>query len=131
MPYDDECYRLAKHFLADEPNATESDADALAQHIQTTIEDWLNFDQRSPQRQRELAAAGAIKKAAPDLYLTMRDRYLQVDLKSERALKSWFHSETGFTAFFHRLQPKTSAEHNAAIRKFIEREGLRAEDGEL
>lgn len=44
MTYDERAYDLAKHFLADEPTATEADAGALAQHIQREIEeDWLSY----------------------------------------------------------------------------------------
>lgn len=44
MSYDERSYDLARHFLADEPTATEADADALAQHIQSEIESWLNYE---------------------------------------------------------------------------------------
>ena len=42
MTYDSASYDVAQHFLADEPRATEADRDALAQHIQRAVEDWLN-----------------------------------------------------------------------------------------
>lgn len=44
MTYDTRSHDLARHFLADEPSATEDDIDALAQHIQTEIEDWINYE---------------------------------------------------------------------------------------
>ena len=51
MDYDTRSYELAKYFLSDEPNATEHDAEVLAQHIQTTIEDWLIYDFTDRHRQ--------------------------------------------------------------------------------
>lgn len=51
--YDSACYDLAKHFLSDEPTATEDDAEAFAQHIQDAIEDWLNYDLKDRHRPPE------------------------------------------------------------------------------
>jgi hypothetical protein len=45
MAYDVSCYRLAELFLAEEPELqTPEIHDALAQHIQTTIEDWIIYE---------------------------------------------------------------------------------------
>jgi len=43
MTYDEKCFDLAQHFLADEIDFDGTDAAALAQAIQTTIEDWLVY----------------------------------------------------------------------------------------
>lgn len=44
MSYDQSCYDLASAFLVDHPDKnTESNRDELAQHIQTEIEDWIEF----------------------------------------------------------------------------------------
>ena len=48
MSYDTKCYDLAAVFLEDEQDVTENDRDRLAQHIQTQIEDWLQFYRKSP-----------------------------------------------------------------------------------
>lgn len=48
MSYDTKCYDLASAFLEDEQEVTEQDRDRLAQHIQTEIEDWLQFSRKSP-----------------------------------------------------------------------------------
>ncbi len=42
--YDEECERLARNFLADDPGATDTDAQDLAQHIQEAVEDWLSVE---------------------------------------------------------------------------------------
>ena len=44
MGYDSRCYDLAALFLSDEPEKnTEANRDELAQHIQTEIEDWIEY----------------------------------------------------------------------------------------
>lgn len=43
MTYDQRTYDLARLFLSDEPTATDADAHELAMHIQSEIEDWLNY----------------------------------------------------------------------------------------
>lgn len=44
MSYDQSCYDLAAAFLVDHPEKnTEVNRDELAQHIQTEIEDWIEF----------------------------------------------------------------------------------------
>lgn len=48
MTYDSACYDLVRHFLGN--LAPEKSAAELAQHIQTEIEDWINY------RLREAAA---------------------------------------------------------------------------
>lgn len=53
MAYDARCHELATYFLNDEPDATEDDADVLAQHIQDAIEDWLNYDLKDRHRPPE------------------------------------------------------------------------------
>lgn len=40
MSFDPKCYELAEHFLP--PGATQRLLNELAQHIQTSIEDWLD-----------------------------------------------------------------------------------------
>lgn len=45
MSVDGMCWELAEHFLRDEPIAEENRAamtEALAQHIQEAVENWLN-----------------------------------------------------------------------------------------
>ena len=45
MAYDTRCYDLAEAFLEDWPHLdTTKRRDALAQVIQTTIEDWINYE---------------------------------------------------------------------------------------
>lgn len=44
LSYDSECEVLARHFLADETNAPEAAVKELAQQIQETVEDFLQFD---------------------------------------------------------------------------------------
>lgn len=45
MAYDSRCYDLAETFLADEPALqTENKKKALAQTIQTSIEDWIQWE---------------------------------------------------------------------------------------
>ena len=45
MAYDERCYDLAAIFLQDEPGLfTEKHNDALAQLIQTTIEDYIRYE---------------------------------------------------------------------------------------
>jgi hypothetical protein len=50
MTYDQKCYDLAEAFLLDEPQlSTSADRDALAQAIQSAIEDWIeSAKQRRP-----------------------------------------------------------------------------------
>lgn len=44
MGYDSRCYDLAVLFLSDSPEKdTEANRDELAQHIQTEIEDWIEY----------------------------------------------------------------------------------------
>jgi hypothetical protein len=43
MSYDEECYKLAQHFLGDGPELRAL-ADRLAQEIQQRIEDWLEYE---------------------------------------------------------------------------------------
>ncbi len=44
MSYDSRCYDLAALFLSDNPEKnTEANRDELAQHIQTEIEDWIEY----------------------------------------------------------------------------------------
>lgn len=44
MSYDPRCYDLAVLFLSDNPEKdTEANRDELAQHIQTEIEDWIEY----------------------------------------------------------------------------------------
>lgn len=40
--YDEECERLARHFLADERHVTERAVRDLAQEIQDVVEGWLS-----------------------------------------------------------------------------------------
>lgn len=45
MAYDTKCYDLAAAFLEDEPTLqTENKKSALAQTIQTAIEDWIQWE---------------------------------------------------------------------------------------
>jgi hypothetical protein len=56
MSYDAKCYELAEAFLADEPTLqTENKKRALAQTIQTTIEEWISWEHRDtpPRRSGE------------------------------------------------------------------------------
>lgn len=44
MSYDSRCYDLAALFLSDSPEKnTEANRGELAQHIQTEIENWIEF----------------------------------------------------------------------------------------
>ena len=44
MSYDQSCYDLAAAFLVDHPEKNnEANRDELAQHIQTQIEDWIEY----------------------------------------------------------------------------------------
>lgn len=44
MGYDSRCYDLAALFLSDNSEKnTEANRDELAQHIQTEIEDWIEY----------------------------------------------------------------------------------------
>lgn len=54
MAYDTKCYDLAAAFLEDSPGATEQHRDKLAQHIQSTIEDWLLYDDDAPRSTRAI-----------------------------------------------------------------------------
>lgn len=46
MAYDSKCYDLAVAFLGDTPDIdNEKSRDALAQHIQTAIEDWITYEE--------------------------------------------------------------------------------------
>jgi hypothetical protein len=46
MSYDSRCYDLAALFLAETPDIdSEANRDALAQRIQTTIEDWIGYEE--------------------------------------------------------------------------------------
>jgi hypothetical protein len=45
--YDSECYKLAERFLP--AAAPERLRDALAQHIQTSVEDWLEGEAKRVQ----------------------------------------------------------------------------------
>lgn len=40
--FDAKCYDLAEHFLP--TDASKRQVDALAQHIQDSIEDWISFE---------------------------------------------------------------------------------------
>ncbi len=42
--YDPECEDFARRRLRDEQGVTEAHVEALAQHIQTEIEDWLKYE---------------------------------------------------------------------------------------
>jgi hypothetical protein len=44
--YDSACLHLAEHFIGDKPLGTDEHLDELAQHIQTTIEDWIVAKER-------------------------------------------------------------------------------------
>ena len=44
MPYDDQSFWLAGYFLVDYRNMTKKHQEALAQVIQTTVEDWINCE---------------------------------------------------------------------------------------
>ena len=44
ISYDEKSFELAEYFLQDEPWADASDTDALAQLIQGTIEDFINYE---------------------------------------------------------------------------------------
>jgi hypothetical protein len=44
MSYDSKCYDLAEHFIGSAPEL-ERLRRALAQHIQTSIEDWLMYEE--------------------------------------------------------------------------------------
>lgn len=55
MAYDARCYDLAALFLSDEPTIdNETHRDALAQTIQTAIEDYIQFERGLEQTRREL-----------------------------------------------------------------------------
>lgn len=41
MSYDEKCYELAEYFANDVSTVTVPQVSELAQHIQTSIEDWL------------------------------------------------------------------------------------------
>lgn len=43
MSYDSKCYDLAEHFIGSQPEL-ERLRTSLAQHIQTTVEDWLEME---------------------------------------------------------------------------------------
>lgn len=45
MAYDTKCYDLAEAFLEDESHL-KAKVGELAQLIQTTIEDWINYENR-------------------------------------------------------------------------------------
>lgn len=46
MSYDSRCYDLAEAFLVDWPTFNnEQRRDQLAQHIQTTIENWIEYEE--------------------------------------------------------------------------------------
>ena len=54
MGYDSKCYDLAEAFLADAPTINSiATRHQLAQHIQTTIEDWISYEE-GEQSRREL-----------------------------------------------------------------------------
>jgi hypothetical protein len=44
LSYDSECELLARHFLADETDVPEAAFAELAEQIQQTVEDFMNFD---------------------------------------------------------------------------------------
>jgi hypothetical protein len=43
VSYDSKSYDLAEHFLSDEPRLMHL-VDKLAQHIQTSVEDWIAWE---------------------------------------------------------------------------------------
>ena len=46
MSYDSKCHDLAGVFLADTPDIdSAASRDKLAQHIQTAIEDWIQYEE--------------------------------------------------------------------------------------
>lgn len=46
MGYDSRCYDLAEAFLRDTPDINSiANRNKLAQHIQTTIEDWISYEE--------------------------------------------------------------------------------------
>lgn len=51
--YDSACETLAEHFLQDEKGVTKEMIAQLAQHIQTSIEDWLGYDLKKLQEARK------------------------------------------------------------------------------
>lgn len=46
--YDEQCHRLAAHFLQDYPKARKFDRACLAQHIQEAVETWLHSEGFQP-----------------------------------------------------------------------------------
>lgn len=48
MAYDSRCYDLAELFLSDTDKNTEANRHELAQHIQTEIEDWIEYILKPP-----------------------------------------------------------------------------------
>ena len=46
--YDPESEKLARYFLADEPNVTEANVISLAFAIQSAVEDWFESDTERP-----------------------------------------------------------------------------------
>lgn len=43
MAYDEKCFDLAQYFSTD-PQLSEKQVGELAQHIQTSIEDWMSMN---------------------------------------------------------------------------------------
>lgn len=57
MAFDTKCHDLATAFLGDEPKLdTPENRDALAQIIQTAIEDWINYENTDSVAARRHAA---------------------------------------------------------------------------
>lgn len=62
MAYDTKCHDLACHFLEDEPKLnSEHKRSALAQTIQTAIEEWIEWEERNMAR---LAAFASTQQSA-------------------------------------------------------------------
>ena len=53
MAYDSKCYDLASWFLSGpQLRATDNRLHELAQHIQTTIEDWISYEEGEQLRRK-------------------------------------------------------------------------------
>lgn len=50
LSYDSECYRLAQHFLDGVGGAVSHDAERLADLVQHTVEDFINYDEELEKR---------------------------------------------------------------------------------
>lgn len=59
MSYDTKCYDLAEAFLDDEPHLKAKTGE-LAQLIQTTIEDWINYENRQEAKMVAAKASDAL-----------------------------------------------------------------------